>query len=45
MHPFTVEDLGGWTQAYNTLIDELWNTDIKPFLELESANTLLGGIR
>jgi ABC-type sulfate transport system substrate-binding protein len=45
IHPFTVEDLGGWTQAYNTLIEDLWKTDIKPFLALESANTLLGTIK
>lgn len=42
MHSFTVEDLGGWTQAYNTLVDDLWKTEIKPFLALESINAMLG---
>jgi len=45
IHPFTVEDLGGWTQAYNTLIEDLWKTEIKPFLALESANTLIGTVK
>lgn len=39
--PFTVEDLGGWTEAYNTLIVDLWMTDIKPLLLLENASVLL----
>lgn len=42
IQPFTVEDLGGWTQAHNTLIEDLWIKEIKPYLALESANTLLG---
>ena len=42
VHPFTEEDLGGWTQAYNSLIENLWRTDIEPLLALEPVTTMLG---
>jgi ABC-type sulfate transport system substrate-binding protein len=35
--PFTVEDLGGWTQAYTQLIEGLWQSEIEPSLQLETA--------
>jgi ABC-type sulfate transport system substrate-binding protein len=42
--PFTVEDLGGWSQAYNNLIEDYWKTEIEPILELEpDASFLVGG--
>ncbi|MBU0510682.1 MAG: substrate-binding domain-containing protein [Chloroflexi bacterium] len=34
---FTVEDLGGWAQAYTGLVENLWKTEIEPQLDLESA--------
>ena len=39
MHPFTEEDLGGWSQAYDRLIENYWKTKIEPNLELVSAAT------
>lgn len=41
-HPFTEEDLGGWHQAYNDLIENYWKTEIEPNLKLEPATTYLG---
>ncbi len=38
---FTEDDLGGWSQAYDSLIEKLWATKIQPVLELESATTLI----
>lgn len=35
--PFTVEDLGGWSQAYTGLVETLWQTEIEPQLDLEPA--------
>ena len=35
--PFTVEDLGGWSQAYTGLVENLWQTEIEPQLDLEQA--------
>jgi ABC-type sulfate transport system substrate-binding protein len=35
--PFTEEDLGGWTQAYTTLVEGLWQTEILPSLSLGPA--------
>jgi ABC-type sulfate transport system substrate-binding protein len=32
---FTVDELGGWSQAYTELVENLWQTDIKPYLDLE----------
>ncbi|MBM3145649.1 MAG: hypothetical protein FJ010_11920 [Chloroflexi bacterium] len=40
-NPFTEEDLGGWTQAYNSLIENVWQNNIEPFLELEPVTTML----
>ncbi len=39
---FTVEDLGGWTQAYTQLVEPLWQKEVEPRLELEPAPRLLG---
>jgi len=35
INPFTEEDLGGWTQAYNNLIENCWKTEIEPDLKLD----------
>lgn len=43
IHPFTEQDLGGWTQAYNSLIENLWKTEIEPGLMLDPAATFLVG--
>ena len=42
IQPFTEDDLGGWYQAYNSLIENCWKTEIEPGLELEPATTHLG---
>jgi len=39
--PFTVDDLGGWSQAYAELVEDLWQADIEPRLNLEPAYQLL----
>jgi ABC-type sulfate transport system substrate-binding protein len=41
-HPFTESDLGGWAQAYDTLIEKFWMLEIEPQLKLEPASTFLG---
>jgi ABC-type sulfate transport system substrate-binding protein len=41
VQPFTVEELGGWPQAYADLIDTLWQKEIEPRLDLEPAPRLL----
>lgn len=41
-HPFNAEDLGGWPQAYSELVEELWQKEIEPRLDLESAVQLMG---
>lgn len=38
---FTEEELGGWSWAYQALIENLWEREIAPSLKLESASTLL----
>ena len=38
--PFTVEDLGGWSQAYVMLVETLWQSEIEPRLQLEPAPML-----
>jgi sulfate transport system substrate-binding protein len=38
--PFTVEDLGGWSQAYADLVDGVWKKEIAPGLRLEAAPQL-----
>lgn len=32
----------GWTQAYDTLIENLWKAEIAPHHKLEPASTFLG---
>ncbi len=39
--PFTVEELGGWSQAYTELVETLWQLEIEPRLNLEPAPRLL----
>ena len=39
---FTVEDLGGWTQAYTRLVEALWQKEVESRLDLEPAPRLLG---
>jgi ABC-type sulfate transport system substrate-binding protein len=39
--PFTVEELGGWSQAYTELVETLWQLEIEPRLNLEPAPELL----
>jgi ABC-type sulfate transport system substrate-binding protein len=39
---FTVEDLGGWTQAYTQLVEDLWQKEVESRLEPEPAPRLLG---
>lgn len=38
-YSFTEEDLGGWAQAYDCLIENYWKTKIEPNLELVPAAT------
>jgi sulfate/thiosulfate transport system substrate-binding protein len=38
--PFTVEDLGGWSTAYDELVKDLWRAKIAPGLNLEPAPRL-----
>jgi sulfate transport system substrate-binding protein len=33
LQPFSVEDLGGWSQAYTELVEGVWQTDIEPHLK------------
>jgi ABC-type sulfate transport system substrate-binding protein len=40
-HPFSVEDLGGWSKAYAGLVETLWQGEIEPYLELEPSPILL----
>ncbi len=42
LQPFTVDDLGGWSQAYTQLVDGLWQTEIEPRLHLEPTPRVLG---
>ena len=39
--PFTVEDLGGWSSAYQELVEGVWQTEIEPRLELGAGSILL----
>ena len=34
IHPFTEDDLGGWAQAYDHIIENYWKKNIEPGLEL-----------
>ena len=36
IHPFTEENLGGWTHAYNNLIENYWKTEIEPGPRIET---------
>ncbi|GAB4540794.1 MAG: sulfate ABC transporter substrate-binding protein [Anaerolineae bacterium] len=40
VEPFSVDELGGWSRAYSDLIENLWQTEIAPRLELEPAPRL-----
>lgn len=35
--PFMVEDLGGWKHAYNEVIENIWESEIEPGLNLDEA--------
>jgi ABC-type sulfate transport system substrate-binding protein len=39
---FTADDLGGWAEAHRRLIDDLWQEQIEPRLDLESGPLLVG---
>lgn len=39
--PFTIDDLGGWSQAYTQVVERLWQTQIEPRLTLEPTPRLL----
>jgi len=39
VHPFTEENLGGWAQAYDRIIENYWRKDIEPDLDLVPATT------
>lgn len=40
-YPFTAAELGGWSKAYPTLVERLWERKIEPRLKLEPAIHLL----
>jgi len=42
IHPFTVEDIGGWSHAYEELILSVWQQEIDPRLDLESISVIQG---
>jgi ABC-type sulfate transport system substrate-binding protein len=33
--PFLVDDLGGWSSAYRRLVEDFWQAEILPGLQLE----------
>jgi ABC-type sulfate transport system substrate-binding protein len=37
VEPFSVDELGGWSKAYAALVEEVWQTQIEPSLNLNSA--------
>jgi ABC-type sulfate transport system substrate-binding protein len=39
--PFTVDELGGWSRAYSELVEDLWQTQVEPRLDLEASPGLL----
>ena len=41
IQPFTVEDLGGWFDAYTKLVEPKWQTEFEPRLDLDLNPTLL----
>jgi ABC-type sulfate transport system substrate-binding protein len=42
VQPFTVDELGGWSRAYSTVVDGLWEGEIAHQLELGPAFNLVG---
>ena len=40
IHPFTVEDIGGWPHAYEELILSVWQKEIEQRLDLESISVI-----
>lgn len=34
-HPFAVDDLGGWSQVYEQVVEAAWQTEVEPRLHLE----------
>jgi len=40
IHPFSVEDIGGWSHAYEELLLSLWQQEIEPHLDLESISVI-----
>lgn len=39
--PFTVEELGGWTTAYADLVEEFWQDEIRPRLDLTPTSIIV----
>lgn len=39
--PFTVEDLGGWPNAYTELVEKYWQQEIEPRLDLTPTSLLI----
>jgi sulfate transport system substrate-binding protein len=39
---FTADDLGGWSEVHRRLVEDLWEEQIEPRLELESGPVLVG---
>ena len=43
LHPFSVDDLGGWPGLHSQAVERCWRTRIAPSLNLDSAPALLEG--
>ena len=41
-HPFTIQDLGGWSDAYQQIVQGVWSDRILPGLEIESFDSFQG---
>jgi ABC-type sulfate transport system substrate-binding protein len=41
IQPFTIDDLGGWTQAYTQLVERIWEQEIAAEHDLDLNMTLL----
>jgi sulfate transport system substrate-binding protein len=41
INTFTEKDLGGWSKAYKSLIENIWKNEIEPGLELDPAASFL----
>lgn len=39
--PFTVEELGGWANAYSDLVEEYWQDEIQPRLDLTPTSIII----